>query len=60
MQAQLGKTTIEVNGSYIYIQAFGREMFIKREERFSWRPFVQRNERTGEREIWALGFYAVI
>lgn len=60
MQVRLGKTAIEVNGSYIYIQAFGREVFVKREGGFSWKPHVRRNERTGEKEIWALGFYAVI
>ena len=60
MQVQIGNARIEVSGAYVYIKAFGREVFVKREAGFPLMPHVRRHAQTGEREIWALGFYAVV
>jgi hypothetical protein len=60
MQIQFGKTRIEINGGFMYIQAFGREVFVKRERGNSWMPHMRRDERTNEKQVWAFGLYAVI
>lgn len=60
MQIQIGNARIEASGAYVYIKVFGREVFVKREPGQPLMPFIKRNAKTGEREIWALGFYAVV
>jgi hypothetical protein len=60
MQIQFGKTKIEINGGFMYIQALGREVFVKRDGNVEWKPQVRCDIKTGAKEIWAFGFYAVI
>lgn len=60
MQIQIGKTKIEATGGFMYIQAFGREVFVKRDGKVEWKPQVRRDSRTSAKEIWALGFYIVM
>lgn len=60
MQVQFRNTKIEANGAYVYIKAFGREIFVKREAGQPLRPYVKRDAKSGVREVWGLGLYAVI
>jgi hypothetical protein len=60
MQVKIGKTKIEASGAYVYIKAFGREVFVKRESGHSWKPYVRRDEKSGAKEIWSFGLYAVV
>jgi hypothetical protein len=60
MHIQIGNARIEASGAYVYIKAFGREVFIKREPGQPWKPHVKKDCQSGVREIWAIGFYAVI
>lgn len=49
MHIQIGKTKIEAGGGYLYIQAFGREVFVKRERGQSLMPYLKKDEHTNER-----------
>ncbi|MNK04551.1 hypothetical protein D3C87_224200 [compost metagenome] len=60
MQVQIGNARIEASGAYVYIKAFGREVFIKREAGFPLMPYVRRTSNSKQREIWVAGFYFVI
>ena len=60
MQIQIGKTKIEASGGFLYIQAFGREVFVKRERGQSLTPFIRKDAFSGANEIWGFGFYAAI
>jgi hypothetical protein len=60
MQIQFGKTKIEINGGFMYIQAFGREAFVKREGGQPFSPYMRIDANSGAREIWGCGLYAVL
>lgn len=60
MQIQIGNARIEASGAYVYIKAFGREVFVKRESGQPLMPYVRRDATSGVREIWAIGFYMVL
>ncbi|RQO35857.1 hypothetical protein DBR37_05725 [Herminiimonas sp. KBW02] len=59
MQIQIGNARIEASGAYVYIKAFGREVFVKREPGQPWQPHVKRHTTAGL-ELWGIGLYAAI
>jgi hypothetical protein len=60
MRFEIGNVKIEASGGSVFIKAFGREVFVKREAGQPLRPHVRRDAETGSREIWAVGMYAVL
>ena len=57
MQIQFGKTKIEISGGFMYVQAFGREVFVKREKGMPLAPCIRKDIASGSHEIWIFGFY---
>ena len=60
MQVQFGNTKIEANGAFVFIKAFGREIFLTREAGHSLKPYLRRHTEAGDIELWGAGLYAVV